>query len=162
MENQSLLDQLVYYKLPQRGEEVQDSFHDWVEEHGLEYTSERDETMNIINFNGECLANPGDYILKVDEKMFYPFKPFFFHFIIAAFKDAGINNRDGKEGMVLGTEHKIVKSNNASDFGRAITNMTMQGNWYLLNNHTYHVDHRGNETFTGLMARALVVPLVKP
>ncbi len=62
-------------QLPPKGNFDVDTFIAWAEEHGLEYTSERDETIVIDTLEGKMTAQPGDYIIKGVKGEFYPCKP---------------------------------------------------------------------------------------
>lgn len=67
------------YRLPERGEDVPESFHDWCNEvdfHNFE--SGRDETLLIPTLEGVMEAQPGDWIIKGVEGEFYPCKPSIF------------------------------------------------------------------------------------
>lgn len=67
---------MTAFRLPPRGDDDLDDFHAWAEAVGFDtYTSERDETMAITQPDGSVLtAEPGDWIVKVKDGEFKPFR----------------------------------------------------------------------------------------
>ena len=63
-------------KLPERGDDNLDAFHAWCEEVGFkDFSSGRDETLEIFTLEGTMTAQPGDWIIKGVKGEFYPCKP---------------------------------------------------------------------------------------
>jgi hypothetical protein len=62
-------------QLPAEEDTNVDPFIDWADEHGLEYTSERDGSIGIETLEGVMTGSPGDWIIKGIKGEFYPCKP---------------------------------------------------------------------------------------
>jgi len=64
------------YQLPNAGEDLPKSFHEWCESVGFyDFESGRDETLIIPTLEGDHTAMPGDWIIKGVKGEFYPCKP---------------------------------------------------------------------------------------
>jgi hypothetical protein len=64
------------FHLPAAGVDVPDAFHLWCERVGfVNFTSGRDETLDIQTLEGTMAAQPGDWIIKGVKGEFYPCKP---------------------------------------------------------------------------------------
>lgn len=64
------------YQLPAAGEPCPQSFYDWCDEVGFsQWTSERDEGLDISTLEGVMRADPSDWIIKGVKGEFYPCKP---------------------------------------------------------------------------------------
>lgn len=64
------------FQLPAAGADVPDAFHHWCERVGfVNFTSGRDETLEIQTLEGTMTAQPGDWIIKGVKGEFYPCKP---------------------------------------------------------------------------------------
>lgn len=64
------------YKLPDAGEDVPESFHQWCEKVGFrEWENDRDEGLLLRTREGVMRADPGDWIIRGVADEFYPCKP---------------------------------------------------------------------------------------
>ncbi|MEZ2297294.1 hypothetical protein [Variovorax sp. RCC_210] len=64
------------FQLPAAGVDVPDAFHHWCERVGfVNFTSGRDETLEIQTLEGTMTAQPCDWIIKGVKGEFYPCKP---------------------------------------------------------------------------------------
>ncbi len=64
------------FRLPEEGVELTEDFHLWCAEVDfLNYTSGRNETLEISTLEGNMVASPGDWIIKGVAGEFYPCKP---------------------------------------------------------------------------------------